>query len=545
MADREKQVVILGGGFGGVYTARHLEKLLTPDEVSIRLVNRENYWVYQPMLPEVISGSIGITDVVSPIRHLCPRTQLVMREVEEIDLDRKIISLSPGFRPRRLELPYDYLVIALGGVTDFYGMPGLMEHAKPFRTLADAVALRNHLIHALEEADVESDPELRRRLLTFVVAGGGFSGVEVIAELNDFVHAVKRNYRNLRDEKVRSVLVHAGDRILPEMTGGLALFAQKILTGRGVEIILHDRLAAATSEKAVFKSGVAIPCKTIVSTVPSGLAPVLRELECAKENGRLKVNSSMELQGYEGEVWAVGDCATAATVKGSLVPPTAQHATRAARTVALNIAAAVHGRPKTGFAFEGLGTLGALGHYSAVANIMGVHLSGLAAWFMWRAIYLMKMPGINRKFRIGLDWVTAFLFSPDLVQLRIARESGVTRQHFEPGEIVFNQGDLGDSIYVVEKGRCEVLKEAGGFQEHIADLGDGDYFGEMAVLADVSRNATLRATTPLDVLLIPKNDFNLLKTNVPAFGNVFRQLAEHRRAAPAEERKTFGAGGYS
>jgi NADH dehydrogenase len=150
---------------------------------------------------------------------------------------------------------------------------------------------------------------------------------------------------------------------------------------------------------------------------------------------------------------------------------------------------------------------------------------------MWRSIYLMKMPGLNRKFRIGLDWLTAFLFAPDLVQIRVHRESGITRQHFEPGEIVFNQGDLGDNVYVVEKGRCEVLKEAGGSQEHIADLGAGDYFGEMAVLADVSRNATIRATAPLDVLLIPKDDFDLLKSAVPAFGNVFRELAEHRRAA--------------
>jgi NADH dehydrogenase len=193
MADTRKKIVILGGGFGGVYAARHLEQILKPEEASIRLVNQENYWVYQPMLPEVISGSIGITDVVSPIRHLCSRAQLVMREVEEIDLKNKVVTVSPGFRPRRLELHYDYLVIALGGVTNFYGMPGMMEHARPFRTLADAIALRNHLIHTLEEADVESDPELRQRLLTFVVAGGGFSGVEVMAELNDFIRSVKQS----------------------------------------------------------------------------------------------------------------------------------------------------------------------------------------------------------------------------------------------------------------------------------------------------------------------------------------------------------------
>ena len=215
MADNPKRILILGGGFGGVYTARYLEKLLKPSEASIHLVNRENYWVYQPMLPEVISGSIGITDVVSPIRRLCPRTHLVMREVEEIDLKNKVVIVSPGFKPRRMELPYDYLVIALGGVTNFYGMPGMIENAKPFRTLADALVLRNHVLHALEEAEVETDPEVRAKLLTFVVGGGGFSGVEVVAELNDFIRRVKRNYLRLRDQPVRCVLVHSRDRILP------------------------------------------------------------------------------------------------------------------------------------------------------------------------------------------------------------------------------------------------------------------------------------------------------------------------------------------
>jgi NADH dehydrogenase len=169
MGQDPKQVVILGGGFAGVYTARYLEKLLRPEEASITLINRENYWVYQPMLPEVISGSIGLTNVVSPIRRLCPRTKLIMREVEDIDLDNQIVTISPGFRPRQLQLKYDHLVIALGNITNFHGMPGMMENAMPFRTLADAMALRNHLIHVLEEADVEDDLELRSQLLTFVV----------------------------------------------------------------------------------------------------------------------------------------------------------------------------------------------------------------------------------------------------------------------------------------------------------------------------------------------------------------------------------------
>jgi NADH dehydrogenase len=544
MSTTRKRIVILGGGFAGVYTAQCLEKMLRPEEASISLVNRENYWVYQPMLPEVISGSIGLTNVVSPIRRLCPRTNLVMREVEDIDLKNKVVTVSPGFRPRQLKLEYDYLVIALGNVTNFYGMPGMIENAMPFRTLADAIALRNHLIHTLEEADVEQDAELRKKLLTFVVGGGGFSGVEVMAELNDFVHAVKKNYNQLRNEPHRCVIVQAGERILPEMAEPLALFAQKILRKRGVEIFLNDRLQAATSERALLKSGIEIPCKTIISTVPSALTPQLQKLECTKERGKLLVNTGLELQGYEGQVYALGDCAAIKTVSGSVVPPTAQHAIREATTAATNIAAAIRGGNHAQFAFEGLGTLGSLGHGSAVAQMFGVKISGLMAWIMWRCIYLMKMPGLNRKVRIGTDWLLHALFPPDLAQTKLAFESGLKNQHFEPGDTVFNQGDLGDSVYVIQEGECEVLRQEAGDSKLLATLHPGDYFGEMAVLSDKTRNATIRARTALNVLLIPKCDFDKLRKSVPAFGDVFRELARKRTPASAEsaqaEQKAVG-----
>jgi NADH:ubiquinone reductase (H+-translocating) len=218
MGAGKKQIVILGGGFAGVYTARSLERMLGAEEADICLVNRENYWVYQPMLPEVISGSIALMDVVCPIRRLCPRTNLVMREVEDIDLRNKIVTVSPGFRPRQKQIPYDYLVIALGEVTNFYGMPGMLENAKPFRTLADAIAIRNHVIHALEEADVEDDLDLRRKLLTIVVGGGGFSGVEVVAELNNFIQQVKKNYIRLRNEQ--ALCAGSFPRADPSRNGG-------------------------------------------------------------------------------------------------------------------------------------------------------------------------------------------------------------------------------------------------------------------------------------------------------------------------------------
>lgn len=526
-----KEVLILGGGFAGVYTARYLEKLLKPEQASITLVNRENYWVYQPMLPEVISGSIGLTNVVSPIRRFCPRTNLVMREVEDIDLKNKMVTISPGFRPRQLQLKYDYLVIALGNVTNFYGMPGLIENAFPFRTLADAMVLRNHLIHVLEEADVEENPELRSQLLTFVVGGGGFSGVEVMAELNDFVHEVKKNYRRLRNQPHRCVIVQAGERILLEMSEPLAIFAQKILRKRGVEILLNDRLVSATSERANLQSGIEIPCKTLISTVPSALPPVIEKLDCPKERGKLLVNTGLELQGYEGQVWALGDCASVKTVAGTKVPPTAQHAIREATTTAINIASATRGGKKAQFAFEGLGTLGSLGHGAAVAQVFGVKLSGLIAWFLWRCIYLMKMPGWNRKVRISIDWLLHVLFPPELAQTKVAAEHGIKSQHFEPGDIVFRQGDVGDSVYVIEAGECDVLRDKDGSEEVLAGLGRGDYFGEMAVLSDKTRNATIRARTAMKVLIIPKHDFNKLRESVPAFEVVFSELAKRRATA--------------
>ena len=531
MCKSPKRVLILGGGFAGVYTARRLEKLLRPEEASITLINRENYWVYQPMLPEVISGSIGLTNVVSPIRRLCPRTKVIMREVEHIDLDKQIVTISPGFRPRQLQLQYDHLVIALGNITDFHGMPGMMENATPFRTLADAMALRNHLIDVLEEADVEDDPELRRQLLTFVVGGGGFSGVEVMAELDDFVHSVKRNYLRLRNEPHRCVIVQAGDRILPEMSEPLAMFAQRILRKRGIDIILNDRLRAATSERAILQSGTEIPCKTLISTVPSALPPVVQKLDCPKERGKLLVNTGLELKDYEEKVWALGDCACITTVGGTKVPPTAQHAIREAITAATNIAAAVRGGERAEFGFESLGTLGSLGHGAAVAQIFGVKLSGFFAWLLWRCVYLTKMPGLNRKVRIITDWLLHLLFPPELAQTKVGYESGIRNQHFEPGDIILHQGDFGDSVYVIEEGECEAMRVQNGQPELLATLSPGEYFGEMALLSDSTRNATIRARTAMSVVIIPKADFNKLRQSVPTFGHAFTELAKRRAVA--------------
>jgi NADH:ubiquinone reductase (H+-translocating) len=232
-------------------------------------------------------------------------------------------------------------------------------------------------------------------------------------------------------------------------------------------------------------------------------------------------------------------------VAGSVAPPTAQHAIREATTAAINIATAAHGGRQARFSFEGLGTLDSLGHGSAVAEAFGVKVSGLTAWFLWRCIYLMKMPGINRKVRIASDWLLHLLFPPDLAQTKVAFESGIKNQHFEPAEVVFNEGDLGDSVYVIESGECQVLRGDNSEVKLLTTLRTGDYFGEMAVLFDNTRNATIKAKTALNVLLIPKVDFDRLRKSVPAFGSVFRELAQRHIEANEQAAKKATAPGAS
>ena len=550
MNQKPTRVLIVGGGFGGVYTAMTLEKLLRKDpSVEVGLISKENYLVFQPMLPEVISGSIGILDTITPIRRLCPNTNLYTREVESIDLRTKTVTTSAGVRPRPSQLEYDHLVIAVGNITSLVGQPGLAEHALPFKYLGDALLLRNHLIHTLEEADIESDSELRRALLTFVVAGGGFSGVEAVAELNDFVRAVARSFRRINPAEIHVVLLHAGPLILPELPENLARFAQRLLQRRGVDIRLDTRLAGATSESALLEGGDKIPTKTLVSTVPGAPNPLVAGLPCKKERGRIVVDEYLEVLDYPG-VWAVGDCAWVVDHKtGQPCPPTAQHATREAACLAKNLVATLRGGPKRPFAFQAFGKLAALGHRSAVADVGGVKLSGFIAWLLWRAIYLMKMPGFDRKLRVSTDWFLDLVLPPDIVQLKTEKTAGFRREHFEPNETIFRQGDRGDRLYIVVDGVVEMVKKEPGQDERVlARLGSGECFGEMALVSDSPRMATARSVTSVNLFTVDRHGFSALFAYHPPLRRMFQQLIEQRRRpadsgeGPALGRETPGAG---
>jgi NADH:ubiquinone reductase (H+-translocating) len=413
---RKKRIVILGGGFGGVYAAIHLEKLLARvDEVEICLVSRDNFFLFTPLLHEIAASDLEITNIVNPLRKLLHKVEVLVGDVNQIDLPNKRVSMSHGYRKHSLQIDYDHLVIALGSITNFYDIPGLADLALPMKSLRDAIQLRAQIIQHLEEANSECNPADRRSLLTFVVAGGGFAGVETVAALNDFVREALPFYPNLCEGMLQVMLVHSGPVILPELGENLGRYTQKVLARHGVKIRLNTRVERMTEDTVFLAHGVPVPCRTLVWTAGTVPSPRISLLPCMKERGRICVDQFLRVPDWP-DVWALGDCAFVPDTRnpGKSHPPTAQHAMREGKVVAQNIAATLLGRPRKPFSFRTIGLLASLGRRTGVARIFGFNFSGFFAWWMWRTVYLSKLPGLDKKVRVAFDWTLDLLFPKDV-----------------------------------------------------------------------------------------------------------------------------------
>src|SRR5215831_9794081 len=417
-----KHVVILGGGFGGVYAALEFEKILRRDSsFDVTLVNRENFFLFTPMLHEVASSDLDMTNIVNPIRKLLRRVEFFHGEVASIDLEERQIRVTHGETHHGHTLPYDHLILALGSVTNFYNLPGLAERALTMKTLGDAIYLRNRMIAHLEEANFECAASLRKPLLTFVVAGGGFAGVETIAGMNDFLREALPFYRHLRPDMLRLVLVHSGPVILPELGEQLGRYAHEKLSARGVAIKTNTKVIGMTDQEVSLSDGTRITTTTLVWTAGTAPNPLLATLPCQTKGGRLLVNDCLEVPNWPG-VWALGDCALIPDqLTGGYHPPTGQHALREAKVAARNVTAVFRGTAKQPFRFRTIGQLAAIGRRTGVARILGFNFSGVIAWSLWRAIYLSKLPRIEKKLRVVLDWMLDLIFSKDLVQFQTVR----------------------------------------------------------------------------------------------------------------------------
>jgi len=413
---RKKRIVILGGGFGGVYAAMNLEKLLARQHaVEICLVSLDNFFLFTPILHEIAASDLDGTNIVNPLRKLLHKVEVLVGDVNEIDLPNKRVLISRGYRNESRQVDYDHLVIALGSITNFYNLPGFPELALAMKSLPDAIRLRAQILRHLEEANSECNLSDRQSLLTFVVAGGGFAGVETVAALNDFVREALPFYPNLCEDMLRVMLVHSGSVILPELGESLGRYTQEVLARRGVEILLNSRVKSMTENSVFLVDSDAISSSTLVWTAGTVPSPLILSLPCTKERGRIRVNQFLQVSDWP-DVWGVGDCAFVPDIRtpGKSHPPTAQHAIREGEVVAQNIAATLLGRRLKPFSFRTIGLLASIGRRAGVARIFGFNFSGFFAWWMWRTVYLSKLPGLDKKVRVAFDWTLDLLFPKDV-----------------------------------------------------------------------------------------------------------------------------------
>ena len=420
MADAHR-IVILGGGFAGLYAALELEKALPANNIRVTIVNRENFFLFTPMLHEVAAGDLDPTNIVSPVRKLLKRVSFFEGQARAINLEKRTVTLEHGFDGHRHEIGYDQIVLALGSTTRFFDLPGVEQNAFTMKSLSDAVRLRNRLIAILEEADTECAAADRHNLLSVVVAGAGFAGVETAASINDFLRHAIRFYPNLSRQHLRLVLIHPGDTILPELSPTLGRYAQRKLEDRGVNVLALARVASYDGEVIRLTNGLEIPCRTLVWTAGTMSHPLIETLPCVKDHGRIKVTADLAVPGWPG-VWALGDCALVPDLStGKACPPTAQHALRQGKVVAHNLLAYPDDRRFRQFNYKTVGQLATIGRRTGVANIFGINVSGFAAWWLWRTIYLSKLPRLEKKVRVALDWTLDLLFSKDFSQFMEVR----------------------------------------------------------------------------------------------------------------------------
>jgi NADH dehydrogenase len=523
------RIIIVGGGFSGVKCAQVLSRRLSQDQAEIVLFNDENHLVFSPLLAEVVGSSINPMDVVVPLRQLLPRVFCRTETVEHIELAKNEISYEAEDGGCAL-MRYDHLVLACGNIANLNVVPGMADHAFPLKTVGDAETLRSHIMQRMEQAEVCPDPERRRWHLTFIVVGGGFSGAEAAGEINDLVRDTACYFRNFKREEITVTLIHSRDQILPEISPSLRDFARKKMEKAGVKMLLNARVALATPEGVGLQDGKFIKGGTVVCTIGSSAAPVIESMSVPKEKGRLLTEPDMRLRGSTN-VWAVGDCGMVTNAHDNqAAPTTGQFAEREGTQCAENILRVLERQPTKPFAFKQLGELCSIGGHSAVADMFGLHLSGFFAWFVWRGVYLFKLPTWARRLQVGFDWAWLLLFPRDLAHLRSRLTDRVSHAHYQPGDVIIKQGEPPSNFYVIEKGEVEVVRAqpGDGAGEVTVVLGSGSFFGEKALLNDEPRLATVRARTAVEVLVMGKNIFSQVSEALAPLRDALAQTLNRR-----------------
>ena len=526
------KVLILGGGFSGFFTARHLKKLLK-NKVSIELINRENYFVFQPLLPEVAGGSISAQNAVSPLRFLIRDIKIRKAEVESIDRESQTVTIFQGVQRRPTHLSYDHLVIALGSDSDLSRTPGLQEHALTMKTLDDARRLRAHVIERLEHADITQLPEVKEGALTFTIIGGGFSGIETVGEIKDLIDRSLKYYPNIKASEIRVVLLEFADRVLNEMPASLASYAVEKLNKRGVELQLGVGVSECTGTQLVTTDGEVINTRTIIATIGNSPSPVIKKFPVPQEQGRILVDQNLKVQNTKN-IWSIGDCAIIPLneeqkSREDFAPPTAQFAVREAKTLAQNIKSELENKPLKHFQYNSKGALASLGAGRGVAEIFGIKLTGRLAWLIWRAYYILFLPGIPTKVSVLWNWIMDSMSPRSVVQLYSEKTPEARYIHYRAGDRVYETGSKSDGFYTIISGKIKITgidSETG--KEKSRSLIAGDHFGERLLLGATRRVATAVAEEDTKVLVFSQQEFLKFAEGLPFFKKYFE---EHMKAS--------------
>lgn len=520
--------MIAGGGFAGVYCAKSLAKELGPaSRTRIALVADQNFMVFQPMLAEVCGSSIAPRHIVNPIRSICKDVTVLRGNIKSIDLQSRQLSLDAGVFTRNADIQFSHLVLALGGVVDLSRVPGMPEHAYLMKNVGDALELRSTIIDRFEEANFQPDADAMKRLLTFVVVGGGYSGVETAGQIFDLIRGINKLYPRIARSDYKVILVHSGNHLLPEISETLGIYCEKNMRERGIEIILNSRVTAMTASKIFLQDGRVIESNTVVTTVGNAPHPLIVDL-CRKHNfesfkGRFVTDENLRAKNQD-RIWVAGDCAAIPQFggkEGEYCPPTAQFAYREGILLGKNIARWLRKQTLKTFKFKGLGELASIGHRSAVAEIFGMKFSGLIAWFMWRTIYLMKLPGLEKKLRVMIDWTLDLFFSRDITLMRSKPTEVLQEMHLEKGDSLFHSGEPALSFYIVKSGRIDLTDENG----LVKSVGAGEHFGERALLNDHVWRFNAVAAEPSTLVALDAKVFESISSASNSIHNFFEASA--------------------
>lgn len=551
-SNRKHRIVIVGGGFAGLFSARYLTHYLKRaalnENVEVELISEINYFVFQPLLPEVAAGTINAQDAVSPLRQLLPHASIRQAKVLGINPDEKTITLIQGQKRKLQTVYYDELVIASGQETNLSLFPGFEHHSLTMKNLADAHRLRNHVIECMEIADVTRFDDIKRRALTFVVAGGGFSGVETLGELMEMIHRVRHLYPNIQAADIRAILIQRGSRLLPEMSAELGEYALKKLQQRGAEVWLNTGIKSASRYSVITSDGQRIPTHTVVTTIGNGPSAFVEHLPIQLQRGKIPVNQFLQVEGLN-HIWSLGDVAqiplsgkngseknsrgkdgsgkdgSGTKHKPTFAPPTAQFARQESKTLARNLVASLQGKSLRHFDYQSKGSLASLGGYSGVAEIAGFRLTGVVAWILWRFIYIGLLPSVTARLRVALNWLFDY-FMPRTIVCMAHSESPASRLlSYASGEIVHEVDEVLEGFYVVVAGKFErTIPGKNGEQDRVRFFQPGDSWGERCLEDQRLTIGRVKALEDGELLLLRANDLTLLRKGFAPFNQLLTNL---------------------